>query len=297
MVNSPNWYARQYATAIELKLQYRGSKLRQYVMEGSYTGDQAQFIDQMGSVEMRPVTQRFAPMGRVDTDTDSRWVFPYDFDLPQMVDKFDKLRLFVDPESKMVENAYLAAGRQLDTLILQAFLGTAKTGLNGSTSTTFNSNNEVDVAVGGANSRLNVEKLLAVKELMRANHVDLEMEQPYCLLTAKDESNLLKEIQITSTEFNGKDMPVLRDGRITRFLGIEFIYCELAETVLAGTNEVNVPVWVKSGMHLGIWNGITSSVSQRHDIQGEPWQAYMYLTAGASRTQENKVYNIESYRA
>lgn len=297
MVNSPNWYARQYATNIQLKLQIMGSMLRPYVTEGSYVGDQAQVVDQMGSVEMQPVTQRFAPMGRVDTDTDSRWVFPSDFDLPQMVDKFDKLRLLVDPESKLVENAYLAAGRQLDRLILAAFTGTAKTGLNGSTSTSVNANNEVDVAVGGANSRLNVEKLLAVKELMRANFVNLEMEEVYCILTAKDESALLKEIQITSQDFNGGDRPVLKDGRISRFLGINFIYCELAETVLAGTNEVNVPVWVKSGMHLGIWNDITTDVSQRKDIQGLPWQAYMYLTAGATRIEENKVYNIESYRS
>jgi hypothetical protein len=56
----------------------------------------------------------------------------------------------------------------------------------------------VDVAVGGANSRLNVEKLLSVKELMRAKHVDFEREQIYCILTAKDESALMREAEITS---------------------------------------------------------------------------------------------------
>jgi hypothetical protein len=60
----------------------------------------------------------------------------------------------------------------------------------------------------------------------------------------------------------------MQDGRISRFLGINFIYCELAETVLAGTNEVTIPVWVKSGMHLGMWNEITTDISQRKDIQG-----------------------------
>jgi hypothetical protein len=87
----------------------------------------------------------------------------------------------------------------------------------------------VDVAVGGANSRLNVEKLLSVKELMRAKHVDFEREQIYCILTAKDESALMREAEITSREFNG-DAPVMQDGRLVRFLGINFIYCELAET-------------------------------------------------------------------
>ena len=152
------------------------------------------------------------------------------------------------------------------------------------------------MAVGGANSRLNVEKLLAVKELMRAKFVDFEREQIYAIITAKDESALMKEAEITSRDFNG-DAPVMQDGRLVRFLGINFIYCELAETVLAGTNEVTIPVWVKSGMHLGMWNEITSDISQRKDIQGLPWQAYIYMTAGATRIDEDKVYAIESYRS
>lgn len=295
-VNLPNWYARQYSTNIQLKLQAMGSVLRPYVTEGSYTGDQASPVDFMGAVEMQDVTQRFAPMGRVDAATDRRWVFPVDSDLPQMVDSFDKLRLLVDPESKMVENGVIAAGRRLDKHILNAFFADAKTGVAGAATTSFTSGNEVDVAVGGANSRLNVEKLLAVKELMRAKFVDFEREQIYAILTAKDESALLKEIQIISSDFNG-DAPVMQDGRISRFLGINFIYCELAETVLAGTNEVTIPVWVKSGMHLGMWNEITSDIAQRKDIQGLPWQAYIYMTAGGTRIDEDKVYAIESYRA
>jgi hypothetical protein len=274
-----------------------GSKLRGTVMEGHYVGDQASLVDQIGAVEMQTVTQRFAPIGRVDAVLDRRWVFPTDFDLPQLIDSFDKLRLLTDPESSYVMNAVLAAGRQFDKLIIPAFTAAAKTGVAGATSTVFTAGNEVDVAVGGTNSRLNVQKLLTVKELMRANHVDFEMEQIYCGLTAKDESALLQEIQIISSDFNGADRPVLTDGKLTRFLGINFVYCELIESLAAGTNEVNVPVWAKSGMHLGLWNDVTTDVTQRKDLQGLPFQAYVYMTAGATRIEENKVYNIESYRA
>jgi len=234
-------------------------------------------------------------MGRVDAATDRRWVFPVDSDLPQMIDAFDKLRLLTDPESKTVENGVIAAGRRLDRHILGAFFGAAKTGVSGAATTTFTAANEVDVAVGGVNSRLNVEKLLAVKELMRAKFVDFEREQIYCILTAKDESSLLREAQVISSDFNG-DAPVMQDGKLVRFLGINFVYCELAEQVLAGTNEVTIPVWVKSGMHLGMWNELTTDISQRKDIQGLPWQAYLKLTAGGTRLDEDKVYAIESYR-
>jgi hypothetical protein len=295
-VNIPTHYVQQYSTNIALLLQQQGSKLRDAVSVGSYVGKQSSPVDQIGKVEMQTVTSRFAPMNRVDAPTDRRWVLPSDFDLPQLIDSFDKLRLITDPESAYVRNAVLAAGRKMDQVICAAFTGTAKTGETGSTNTSFTSGNEVDVAVGGANSRLNVAKLREVKRLMMANHVDFDLEEAYVGITASDHDALLGEIQVVSSDFNG-GMPVLRDGRIMEFMGFRFIHCELIEQSLAGTNEVTLPVWVKSGMHLGMWNDIQNSISIRHDLQGEPWQVYTQMTVGATRLEENKVYAIESYRA
>ena len=296
-LNLPSHYVVSYSSNIQLLLQEKGSKLRSCVTEGHYVGKQASPVDQVGAVEMTPVTQRFAPKGRTDAAVDRRWVFPSDFDLPQQIDSFDKLRLLTDPESVYVTNAVYAAGRKMDALIITAFLATAKTGVDGTTSTSFTAGNEVDVAVGGSNSVLNVAKLLQVKRIMRANHVDFEMDPVYCALTARDEEGLLNEIQIISSDFNGQDAPVMRDGKISRFLGIDFVYCEQTEVTGAGTNECNIPVWAKSGMHLGIWNDVETSITRRYDLQGNPWEAYLYLTIGATRIEENKVYNIESYRA
>jgi hypothetical protein len=122
------------------------------------------------------------------------------------------------------------------------------------------------------------------------------VEQAFIGITAEDHAALLDEIQIISSDFNGQ-APVLREGKIDSFLGFQFIHCELIETSLAGTNEVTLPVWVKSGMYLGVWDDIKNDVSQRKDLQGIPWQLYTTMTAGATRLEENKVYAIESYRA
>jgi len=295
--NVPNWYVQQYSTNIDLLLQQMGSKLAAAVSTGSYVGTSASPVDQVGLIEMQAVTSRFAPMPRVDAALSRRWVSPSDWDLPQLIDSFDKLRLLTDPGSSYVKAAVLAAGRQKDRLIIEAFTAAAKTGVAGAGSTIFTAANEVDVAVGGANSRLNVAKLKAVKELMRANFVDFDNDPVYIGLTAKDESSLLEDIQMVSSDFNQRDTPVLQDGKLTRFLGMNFIYCELIESVAAGTNEVDVPVWAKSGMHLGVWNEIQASITVRNDIQSEPWQAYVKMTCGATRLEEDKVYNIESYRA
>lgn len=296
-VNIPDHYTISFSTNISLLLQEKGSKLRGTVTEGHYTGKQASPVDQIGKVEMLQVVGRFSAMPRVDAGLDRRWVYPTDFHLPQLIDTFDKLRLLTDPESSYTQNAVYAAGRKVDTLILQAAIGTAKTGEQGGTSTAFDSGNEIDVAVGGANSRLNVAKLLAVKEKLRANSVDFDTDPIYAPLTAKDESALLNEIQIVSSEFNERERPVLVEGKVHAFLGINFVYCELNESVNAGTNEVNVPVWAKSGMHLGIWNDVQSEIDRRADLTGKPWQSYVTVTLGATRLEEGKVCNIESYRA
>lgn len=295
-MNIPTIFAEQFSTNVNLLLQQKGSLLRNCVTEGAYVGKQASPVDQVGSIEAQKVTSRFAPMGRVDAALDRRWVFPTDYDLPQLIDSFDKLRLISDPESVYVTNAVYALGRKMDYEIITSFQAAAKTGEQGATSTIFTAANEVAVTVGGANSKLNVAKLLEVKRLMRANFVDFDMDEIYCGLTAADEAALLGEIQIISSDFNGGDRPVLKDGKMTRFLGINFVYDELIETVAAGANKVTVPVWAKSGVHLGIWQDIQANVSKRNDLQSEPWQAYVIGTFGATRIDEKKVYSIVSYR-
>lgn len=292
-----NLYGRQYATNVALLLQQKGGKFRRAVDTGSYKGDQASPVDQLGAIEATAVTTRFAAMPRTDAPTGRRWVFPTDYDVNQLIDQFDKLRLLSDPQSKYVLNAHKAMGRKEDLEIISAFTATAKTGVNGGTSTIFTAANEVDVATGGANSRINVAKIRAVKELMEAQYVDFEEEEAFIGITAKDHSALLNEIQIVGRDFKNGEAPILVAGKVTEFLGFQFIQSELIETQLAGTNEVTLPVWVKSGMHLGTWNDITTDVSQRKDLRGMPWQAYVYGTFGATRLEENKVYAIESYRA
>lgn len=294
-INLPTHYVQEYATNVSLLLQQKGSKLRDTVTTGSHVGKAASPVDQIGKVEMQAVTSRFSPMGRVDAPTDRRWVYPSDFDLPQLIDSFDKLRLINDPTSSYSTNAMMAAGRKVDTVILSAVLGTAKTGEAGGTSTSFTSGNEVGVSIGGSNSKLNVAKLREARRLMMSKFVDLEAEMPVIAITAYDHDALLGEIQVVSKDYNG-GTPVLKDGKITEFMGFRFVHCELVETVCAGSSKVTLPIWVKSGMYLGMWDDVSASVSQRNDLQGEPWQLYTKMTVGATRLEEDRVFSIVSYR-
>ncbi len=294
-VNIPDHYALQFSSNVELRLQQEGSKLGNAVMTGMHTGEGASPVDQIDSVEAEDVSTRFSDMPRTDAALDRRWVYPIDSDINQMIDTFDKLRILTDLQGPYTRNAVNALGRKKDRRILDAFTGTAKTGKQGGTSTSFTAANEVDVATGGAQSRLNVAKMIAVRELMMANYIDFDREEAYIGITAKDHSQLLKEVQIINKDYN--DSLVLKDGKVKSFMGFQMIHCELIETVLAGTNEVTLPVWVKSGMYLGVWGNVQVSVDPRPDIRGKPFQVYAKMTMGATRLDEEKVFAIESYRA
>jgi hypothetical protein len=287
--NLSSHYVQQFASTVQLLLQQQGSKLRPAVMVGNHVGKQASPVDQYSPVEMQAVTSRFAPMGRVDANVDRRWVFPSDFDLPQLIDSFDKLRLLTDPKSAYVQNAVNAAGRKMDALIIAALNGTAKTGETGATSTTLPSAQKVAVSYGASGDvGLTVAKLRRAVKILMAADLNMESEQLYCAIGAQQHDDLLAEIQVTSADYNG-GQPVLVDGMIKKFMGINFIHTELNET---SSGDSLVPVWAKSGVHLGLWNDITTSISQRHDLQSEPWQAYVYMTAGATRLEEEKIVQI-----
>lgn len=287
-VNAATHYAQQYATNIALLLQQQGSKIRQAVTTGSHVGKAASPVDQIGSIEAIPAGGRFTPMGRVDAALDRRWVYPVDWELPQLIDSFDKLKILTDPQSAYVQNAVNALGRKMDAAILAAINGTAKTGVEGGTSTTLPSGQKVAVGFGAASSTgLTVAKLREAKRILMAADLDVEREQLFCVVKAKQHDNLLAEMQVISLDFNEK--PVMMEGRVTRFLGINLIHSELLEA--SGSNDL-CPVFAKSGVYMGIWNDIETNISQRVDLSSMPWQAYAKASFGATRLEEERVVQI-----
>lgn len=282
-------FGKQYATNIQMLLQQKQSRLRGLVTVGNYKGKSASPVDQMGAINMQPVVGRFAPMGRVDAPVDRRWVYPSDFDLPQLIDSFDKLKMLHDPTSSYSQNAMMAANRKMDDLIITAFFADAKTGEEGATTTTFPAGNVVAVNEGSSgNTGLTVAKLRAAKKFLRANEVDFESDPITAVISAEQEDDLLAEAQIISLDYN--DRPVLVDGRVQRFLGINFIHSE--RLGVDGSSYRKVPIFAKSGMHLGIWEDAHVSVSQRHDLSGEPYQAYLKMSMGATRLEEDKIVQV-----
>lgn len=292
-------YTTQFSTNLELKLQQMGSKLRGKVREGFHVGKMASPINQIGAVQLKAPAGRFAPIQRTDPDFTRRWVFPQDGELAQLIDSFDELKTIVDPKSQYSDNAAQAVGRGWDDCLIANAFATSQTGQDAASlsAETFNNSTTVGNAgfavvntfgAGATSVGLTVAKLIEVKRTFRHYHVDIDAD-PLCLVIGStQESDLLKQVQVVSTEFN--DKPVLVDGKITRFLGFDIVVSER----LAVSNSIrNCIAFAKSGMYLGIWRDMTNIASQRNDLSGHPYQIYTETSFGATRTQPGKVVQVQ----
>jgi hypothetical protein len=292
----------QFSDKFQLLSQQYGSRLQGLVSQGQYQGKQASPVNQVAPTAAVPVTERFTPIDRQDANFDRRWVFPQPYEHAQLVDKFDELQMLGDPKPSLVMNAANAMGRAKDDVILGAFFSTAKTGeLAGSSvawsgTVTGSGGQNVSVQQGAASpTGLTVAKLREVVKTFLQNNVDIDREQITGALNAKAHDGLLGEMQITSMDYQTK--PVLEEGRIRRFMGINFVLTEEVTNICAGTDDqsgssVGIPFWVNSGMHLGVWVDTSTNITQRTDLKLQPWQIYMDMMIGATRIEEKKIVRV-----
>jgi hypothetical protein len=287
----PTHYAQQYANTVMLLLQQRGSRLRGTVMNMPIKGAKAATpVEQIGKTEASRRTTRYPSLQPQNTQHRRPWVYPVDYDWNDLVDSIDKLRTIIDPTSSYALNATYALGRAQDREIIAAYFADRKEDETGATTTSFPAGQQVSVSFGAAgNVGLTVAKMREAKRLLMAAEVDIDNDPITMVVKAKQHDNLLAEIQVISLDFNEK--PVLVEGKVTRFLGINLVHTEL---VAADTNSYDrVPVYAKTGMCLAMWNDITTDISVRRDLAGLPIQVYAYGTFGATRIEEERVVEIK----
>lgn len=283
-------FVQEYKANTELLLQQEGSRLRSLVSTGSHTGKAASIIEQFGSATAQEKTGRHSDTPLLDLSQDKRWVFPTDIEWATLIDKEDQMRALVDLTSPIARAGAAAMNRKIDDIILTAVFGTNYTGENGTTTESFGTlgsgTYDVGVNVGGTASGLNVAKLQAgMRILMTANKGEL-MEPVNGAISSYEHDLLLKEYQIVNREYGGAGQLV--DGKVRRFMGVDFV---LTERLTITSGDRLIPLWLKSGLYLGVWGDITAEVTRRAD-KSYATQPYLCMTVGATRTQLGKSVRI-----
>ena len=282
-----------YTTTLELLLQQKISKLRGHVDSRQYVGKMASPVQQIGVLQHKQPAGRYSPLVPEIPQYTRRWVFPNDRDLTVLVDTFDELRTIVDPKAGINEATMASANRFFDDLIIAAALGSASTGVDSSSlsTETFDTTNALvaDTFGASASTGMTYPKLVEAWRIMRFRQVDLDAEPPCVVIGSQQEADLKKQAEVINKDFN--DNVVVESGRVTRLAGFDVVVSERLNT--SSSNSLrNCFAFVKSGLHLGIWKDMQIKIDNRVDLTSHPWQLYSMISAGATRTQQFKIIQI-----
>ncbi len=291
----PEHHVKMYTANVQAALNKKGGLLTSLVSKGSYMGEKAQVANFLGPVEFVERDTPYADTKLTELEHTQRWIVGKEYDCAVLVDRLDTLKMIYDPTSPYVERFREAAARKQDEIIMSAFFADAKTGKDGTTTTSIKAANTV--AHGGTG--LTVAKLRSVRKLIKKRHVDIRTVCPLFAVTAEEIDDLLGEVAVGSSDYNA--VKPLVDGEVSQFMGFKFIPYEDNGNALNGRGIPNYtsgtivrqcPVWVPDGMHHGSWAGLEIRIDNRPD-KNNIKQIHGTLTEGASRLDEDKVFQVE----
>ena len=280
-VNVTTSFVEQYSANVQMLSQQMGSKLRAAVDVESIRGKQS-FFEQIGKTTAQLRTSRHGSTPQIDMPHSRRALTTATYEWADLIDDADKIRMLIDPTSSYAKAAAAAMGRAMDSVIITAALGTAKTGVSGGTSTALPSTQKVVHGSAG----LTVAKLLSAKKILDENDVDPSVKR-YCVVSPEQIEDLLNLTEVKSSDFN--TVKALAQGDINSFLGFEFITSNLLTA--DATPSRQVIAFAADGIKLGIGKDVTAKISERDD-KSYSTQVYYCMDLGATRMEEEKVVEI-----
>ena len=274
-------FVNQFSANVSMLSQQMGSLLRGAVDVESVTGEKA-FFDQIGEAAAVARTSRHGDTPLVETPHSRRMVSLTSYEWADLIDDADKVRMLIDPTSSYARAAAAAIGRAMDDAVIDALGGTAKTGKEGTTSTSFPSTQKIAHGSGG----LTIAKLVNAKKLLDANSVDPSIKR-FIVVSPEQIEDLLNSTTVTSSDFN--TVKALVQGDINTFVGFEFIVSNRLK--VDGTPSRLCYAFAQDGVKLAIGKDVMARIDERSD-KSYSTQVYYCATFGATRMEEDKVVEI-----
>lgn len=293
----PEHHVTMYTANVQAAIVKKGGLIYPLVSQGSYSGEKSQVVNFIGPVEFTERTTKYGDTKVSELEHTQRWITGTEYDCAIFVDRLDTLKMIYEPTSPYVERMREAATRKMDEIVVSKFFADAKVGKDGAETKSYSSTNTV---VHGSAS-LTVAKLRSMRKLIKKKQIDLRGVKPYIAVTADEADNLLGETQVNSSDYNA--VKVLVDGEVSQFMGFVFVPYEDSDSI-GGTGKSiathtdgidtirECPVWLSDGMNFGNWSGLEIRISDRPD-KNHIKQIHGTFTAGATRIEERKVFQIE----
>jgi hypothetical protein len=271
------------ATTYELA-QQKTSRLRRAVDTDDVNSEQKSY-DFIGVTAMNRRTGRHADTEYNDTPHSRRWLYSEPYDVADLVDKADKVRVLSDPTSRYAMSFQKAAGRQIDDIIIAAFFASVNTGRNGGTPVAFPTATH---HILERSTNFELAKVVEATRILNESEEDEEEERFIAPSAANLEFFLVNVTQVQSIDTN--TVRALVQGEINTFVGLEWIRSERTSKV---GDIRSIPVWQKTAMMLGMAEEAEGSID-RLPQKRNSIQVMIQMDAGSIRMRDTGVVELQA---
>lgn len=292
-------FVEQFRDTVYHKSQQKGSRLGNLVHYEPLVGEVHHFelLDQDAAVvqdRVDPAPDRHADSPILDAPHEKVRVSPIDTEWGDLIDREDKLRQLISPESEYIRLALNSLGRQKDDQIIAAMTGTMdiKTIPGAYVTQTFAAGGGVTIPAGGTG--LTHEKVLeGIRALEAAEAYD---EDDVCFVFGSEQSKDVRLLtELTSSDFvtTGGNMAMGIAGPSAANpnrgpFGLTWVRSErLPLNVLIRSCYM----WSKRAMAMAVNEEMFARIGERADKKFG-WQVFCRQTLGATRRETAGVVEI-----
>ena len=297
----PVAFVDQFKSNTLLLSQQKQSQLRGCCRMEPITGD-TMYVEIIGPKDAQVRGARHGATPISDADHTRRKLSMADYVVPaDIIDKPDRLKMLIDPQSVYVQNQVFSLNRVIDDVIITALGASALEGHAGGTTIVYSAVGECRVVqstgtiaaagtahTGGTETPLTIAKLLTCKEILDNGNID-ESRQRYFVTNPHNLNQLMNTTEVKSADYN--TVKALAQGYVDTFMGFKFIKSTRLATG-ADTDCIRSYAFAQDAIVLAVAEEPTVSIDLRPDLLNST-QVYSTLSIGATRVEGPAVVSIE----
>lgn len=279
-------FISQFSDNLHMLLEQKGSKLRSIFPVETANGEK-HFFDRLGNFTADEVTSRLEITDLQDPGHSRRMASVRRYQASTYLDDLDKLKMLIDPTSEYAIKLANAHGKNYDSIVISAILGSAATGQDGSGSQAFDTSNN-QIAHGSAG--FTVDKFNQALRILQGYEVDIQNDDLVLILSARGIEDLMGDSNNRYTSFDFMNQKPLADGSLPSFRGVQIIHSERAEDETSGTTFRALLV-TKDSVKVAMAKDMEVKTAERPDLNFAT-QISTYMMFGAVRMEENRCIDI-----
>jgi hypothetical protein len=253
------------------------------------------YQDQIGAWSMSTKGGRNVETPNNDPNLSRRMATMVDYHDNRMLDRGDELRMLSDPRSAYTIAGAQSLGRQIDIVLANAILATAKSGETGSTNVTLGTVTGSDgqayshvnptASVQGTPGVLTFARIREAKRIMDLS--DVEPDDRFFVVTPQGMDSLLNTEQATSSDY--ATVKALVRGDVDSWMGFKWI---VSNQLSSSGTVTSCFAMQRYGLCMSMGAEPLVRTDERAD-KSYSWQVYYELNIGAVRLEEARVVQID----